>query len=292
MPRPSWRPWGRSPRPPRRTPPTAIPAGTRTTTTGATWTSRIGGTPSVTSAQPGETIALNGLTVSAALPAWLAQYGYNFGLLQSGENEIPVTVWVGVRGDQHDRGRAGLRGRDDRVHDDHDLRRRSSSRRRRSPTTIPPLGATQWTARGGPVAFSQAGSGVAARTAGRSRRAHAEAARERLHPGLAGPGQARAGLRARARTSPRASERQEAAPEPFADVAVPVVLLPRRGAGGDERRAGERRTGPPPRTRPRRRGDAVRLRAVGLLPAAGGVSGRAARGRGCWSRATTRSAGR
>ena len=36
-------------------------------------------------------------SISAALPAWLAQYGYNFQLLKAGYNEIPVQVWLRLR---------------------------------------------------------------------------------------------------------------------------------------------------------------------------------------------------
>ena len=218
----------------------------------------FGGTPSVTSAAPGETIALNGLQVSAALPAWLAQYGYNFGLLQSGENEIPVTVWVGVRGHQHDRGRAGLRGRDDRAHDDHDVGRRVRSRRRRSQYDIPPLGATQWTARGGPVAFSQAASGALPELpVGPGGRLQKPRGSVYIQASL-GHGHARPGLRAR-----DVLRRGRGAPGGGAGAVRrrrgARVLVPRRGAGVDQRRAGQRRPRAAPRARSGRRGHAVRL---------------------------------
>ena len=43
-------------------------------------------------------VTLTGQSVAAALPDWLAEYGYSFGLLEAGYNEIPVNVWVAVRG--------------------------------------------------------------------------------------------------------------------------------------------------------------------------------------------------
>ena len=204
-----------------------------------------GGTPSVTSAQPGETIALQGLQVSAALPAWLAQYGYNFGLLQSGENEIPVTVWVGVRGTNTTQGVQVYE-----VETTAFTTITTSGGQFVSATpisyVIPPLGATQWTARGGPVEFSQAASGsLPELPVGPGGRLLQPRGSVYIQASL---GQAKLGLDCVPGTYfAEGSERQEAAAEPFATVAVPafsclgavpaatsvapvsVDLVPRRG---------------------------------------------------------------
>ena len=180
----------------------------------------IGGTPSVTSAQPGETIALNGLRLSAALPAWLAQYGYNFGLLQSGENEIPVTVWAAVRATNTTEGVQVYE-----VETTAFTTITTSNGQFVSATPIsydiPPLGSTQWTARGGPVAFGQAGSGslpeLPIGPGGRMLKPRGSVYVQ------ASLGQAKLGLDCVTGTYfAEGMERQEAAPEPFADVAVPA----------------------------------------------------------------------
>lgn len=54
------------------------------------------GTPQ-TDVLPGDTVTLTGATAAAALPAYLAQVGYNTGILKAGENQIPVKVWVALQ---------------------------------------------------------------------------------------------------------------------------------------------------------------------------------------------------
>ncbi len=119
----------------------------------------LGGSASVPAAQPGQQVALTGQSVAAALPDWLAQYGYSFGLLEAGYNEIPVTVWVAVRGvntaervqvQQVDTvatttittGPGGLFASATPI-----------------AYSVPSLADTDWTATGGDVSFHQAASG-------------------------------------------------------------------------------------------------------------------------------------
>jgi hypothetical protein len=179
-----------------------------------------GATPSVASAQPGEQIALNGLRLSAALPAWLAQYGYNFGLLQSGENEIPVTVWAAVRATN-----TAERVQVHEIETTAFTTITTSNGQFVSATPIsydiPPLGATQWTARGGPVAFSQASSGsLPELPIGPGGRMLKPRGSVYIQATL---GPATLGLDCVTGTYfAQGSERQEAAPEPFAEVAVPA----------------------------------------------------------------------
>ena len=95
----------------------------------------------------------------------------------------------------------------------------------------------------------------------------------------------------RARTSPRAWSARRPRPSRSPTVAVPGVLLPRRGAGRDERRARQRRPGAPARAHARRSGDAVRAsRRRSRTGCRRRICRRCARP-GCSSRATTRSAG-
>lgn len=54
------------------------------------------GTPQ-TDVVPGDTVTLTGATASAVLPAYMAQLGYNVGILKPGENLIPVKVWVALQ---------------------------------------------------------------------------------------------------------------------------------------------------------------------------------------------------
>lgn len=54
------------------------------------------GAASPAAVPPGGGFALTGATAGADLPAWIPQYGYNFGILKAGENQIPTTVWVAL----------------------------------------------------------------------------------------------------------------------------------------------------------------------------------------------------
>lgn len=119
----------------------------------------LGGAAGVAVAQPGQQVTLGGQSVAATLPDWLAQYGYSFGLLEAGYNEIPVTVWVAVRGvntaervqvQQVDTvatttiatGPGGLFASATPI-----------------AYSVPSLADTDWTATGGDVSFQQAPSG-------------------------------------------------------------------------------------------------------------------------------------
>ena len=113
----------------------------------------LAGTPSVA----GATITVGNQSVDAALPEWLAEYGYNFGLLQSGRNELPVKVWLAVRGTNTTQ---GVQMQAIETIAETTITTASGQFVSATPIdySIPALGSQQWTARGGPVDFRQAGS--------------------------------------------------------------------------------------------------------------------------------------
>lgn len=119
----------------------------------------LSGTPGVASAEPGDGIALGGQSVQAALPEWMAQYGYNFGLLHAGYNEIPATIWVATRGTNTVEG-VQVQQVDTVATTTITV---GSGGTFVSATPIdyglPAMANTAWTARGGPVDFKQAGPG-------------------------------------------------------------------------------------------------------------------------------------
>src|ERR1700754_301517 len=47
---------------------------------------------------PGFGTALTGASVHARLPDWVAEYGFNLGLLKEGDNDVPASVWVALAG--------------------------------------------------------------------------------------------------------------------------------------------------------------------------------------------------
>jgi hypothetical protein len=49
-------------------------------------------------AREGSNARLTGARVDIALPAWLPEYGYNFGILHAGRNEIPAKIFVALAG--------------------------------------------------------------------------------------------------------------------------------------------------------------------------------------------------
>jgi len=59
---------------------------------------RFDGTASPQAVRPGAAFAVRGGSVGAELPAWIPQYGYNLGILRAGENTLPATVWVALKG--------------------------------------------------------------------------------------------------------------------------------------------------------------------------------------------------
>ena len=180
----------------------------------------LDGTEGVATAAPGDVVALNGVTATAACRiGWRA--GYDLGALHAGDNEIRSTIWIADRRDEHGRAR--------RVQEIETVarpRRRSptasSSRRRRSRYVVPPLAhdAVDGARRADRVRPGRLG--LAAATPGRTRRAAAEAARQHLHQGDAGRGRRSAWTASAARSSPSGGERQEQAAEPFASAAVPA----------------------------------------------------------------------
>ncbi len=56
------------------------------------------GTPAPASVPPGGSFSVTGTSAGAELPAFITQYGFNFGLLKAGENTLPATVWVALAG--------------------------------------------------------------------------------------------------------------------------------------------------------------------------------------------------
>jgi hypothetical protein len=117
------------------------------------------GTPSVTSAQPGDTITLGAQDLDAALPAWLSEYGYNLGLLQAGRNEIPVKVWIAIRGTNTTQ---GVQYHEVETVAVTTITTNGATFLSATPIeyTIPAVPDLHWTARGGPVEFRQGGSGT------------------------------------------------------------------------------------------------------------------------------------
>jgi hypothetical protein len=118
----------------------------------------VGGTAGVAAAQPGDPITVGGHGMSVALPDWLAQYGYNFGLLRAGHNEIPVRVWLALRGVNTVEG-TRLQAFETVAETDIETANGAFVSATPIEYSVPVLPATQWTARGGPVEFRQAGSG-------------------------------------------------------------------------------------------------------------------------------------
>lgn len=117
------------------------------------------GTPSVAVAQPGQRVRLTGQVFDVTLPDWLAEYGYNFGLLQAGENRLPTEVWVAVRATNTVEGVQWQRV--ETVATTIITVTSSGSFDEATPFTYdaPRLTDTDWTAKGGPIAFSQARAG-------------------------------------------------------------------------------------------------------------------------------------
>ena len=46
---------------------------------------------------PGDAVRTDAGTVDIELPSYLARFGYAVGLLQPGDNELPVSVWAAIR---------------------------------------------------------------------------------------------------------------------------------------------------------------------------------------------------
>ena len=117
------------------------------------------GSAAPATAERGDTISLSGRTLNPTLPEWLAEYGYNFGLLEAGENEIPTTVWLATRGVGTEEGlkvqRFETLARTTIYVDGGGMFSHAD------PFTYdtPELAGTTWTAKGGKVAFRQAGAG-------------------------------------------------------------------------------------------------------------------------------------
>ena len=198
----------------------------------------LAGTPSVA----GATITVGNQSVDAALPEWLAEYGYNFGLLQSGRNELPVKVWLAVRGTNTTQG-VQVQAIDTIA--ETTITTASGQFVSATPIeySIPALGSQQWTARGGPVDFRQAGSSslppLPVGPGGRLQQPKGS-----LYI-LATLGEATFGLDCVPGSFiAQGAERVEATAQPFAGVDVAVVRVPERAAGGHQRRAGDDSTSP------------------------------------------------
>ena len=107
----------------------------------------------------GRGVVCSRLRSAPRCPAWLAQYGYNFGLLKAGYNEIPVQVWFAMRATNTVEGTQVYAFETMAGTDDHDVRRSTFVSATPIEYEIPSLAAQAWTRRGGPVQFRQAGSG-------------------------------------------------------------------------------------------------------------------------------------
>lgn len=59
---------------------------------------RMAGSAAPVYVPPGAGFKLQGMAVAAAFPDWIAEYGYNLGLLNAGSNRVPAEVWVAVAG--------------------------------------------------------------------------------------------------------------------------------------------------------------------------------------------------
>lgn len=59
---------------------------------------RMAGSAAPVYVPPGAGFKLQGMAVAAAFPEWIAEYGYNLGLLSAGSNRVPADVWVAVAG--------------------------------------------------------------------------------------------------------------------------------------------------------------------------------------------------
>ena len=114
------------------------------------------GTPSAATAQPGDTIRLSGQVFDVTLPDWLAEYGYNFGLLQAGENQLPTDVWVAVRGTNTVEGVQWQKVETVATTTITVTSTGSFDDATEFTYDAPQISDTDWTAKGGPIAFSQA----------------------------------------------------------------------------------------------------------------------------------------
>lgn len=110
--------------------------------------------------RPGDTLTLTGATAAAALPAYLAQVGYNAGILKAGENQIPVRVWVALQA-TNTLERTQLVGPVAVQAQTTITTATSGEFVSATPITYTPpaLPATTWTAAGGDVVLSQAPAG-------------------------------------------------------------------------------------------------------------------------------------
>jgi len=118
----------------------------------------LDGTASTAAARRGDAVGLGGLTVSAALPTWMAEYGFRFGLLREGYNEIPATVWVAVQGTNTEEG-VRVFSVDAVAHTTIAVNTAGQPQPAPIVYDIPDLPDSAWTARGGEIAFRQAPAG-------------------------------------------------------------------------------------------------------------------------------------
>lgn len=114
------------------------------------------GTPNAATAKAGDTIRLSGQVFDVTLPDWLAEYGYNFGLLQAGENHLPTDVWVAVRATNTVEGVQWQKVETVATTKITVTSTGSFDDATAFTYDAPTLADTDWTAKGGPVAFSQA----------------------------------------------------------------------------------------------------------------------------------------
>jgi hypothetical protein len=112
----------------------------------------------VVSAGAGAAMTVASPTVNVSLPEWLVKYGFDFGILKGGYNEIPVEVWFATRGTNTTEGTRILNFE---TLANTDITASGDIFVDATPIeyNVPALPAQTWTRRGGPVQLRQAGGG-------------------------------------------------------------------------------------------------------------------------------------
>lgn len=120
------------------------------------------GVVDVPAARAGQTVTASAQAFDVALPDWLAETGYRFGLFRAGRNEIDVSVWVAIRATNTVQGVQWQRI--DGIAETEIVAQEDGTFVSASPITysVSPLLPTTWTAKGGDVRLSQASSGALA----------------------------------------------------------------------------------------------------------------------------------
>ncbi|WP_354700061.1 hypothetical protein DSM112329_00323 [Paraconexibacter sp. AEG42_29] len=114
---------------------------------------------STAGARAGDTVTATAQAFDVALPGWLAEYGYRFGILKAGDNDIDVSVWVAIRATNTVEGTAWQRL--DGTATTTITALEDGTFVSASPITyaVAPLSPTTWTAKGGDIRIGQAPAG-------------------------------------------------------------------------------------------------------------------------------------